>query len=121
VAKEGGAVAAETQVAAGIIAGAKANKIATRAKPIDIVRIAFPLVSRDRCQHGGVTNTVSHGHRPSNAVMRGDGSRRIERPLKQGNTPTSDSIRVGATDRDHANSLRGFGARLGPVADAKNL
>jgi hypothetical protein len=45
VAKEGGAVAADTLAAAEIITGAKANKTTTRAKPIDIVRMTFPLFS----------------------------------------------------------------------------
>jgi hypothetical protein len=40
VAKEGGAVAAETLAAAGIIKGARTNKATTRTTPVDIVRIS---------------------------------------------------------------------------------
>jgi hypothetical protein len=43
VAKEGGVVAAKTLAADGIIMTAKADKIAIRAKPNDIVRMTFPL------------------------------------------------------------------------------
>jgi hypothetical protein len=48
----GGGFAAETLTTAGIAITVGTNKIATRAKPIDIVRMVFPLASRDRYQHG---------------------------------------------------------------------
>jgi hypothetical protein len=70
VAKEGGAVAAETLAAAEIIMSGKANRIAAPAKPVDVVRMALPLVSRDHCRDRGRNEERSDeapylsGHRP---------------------------------------------------------
>ena len=98
MAKEGGTVAAETLAAVGIIMGAKADKIATRVKLVDTVRIAFPLVSRDRCEYRGATKSGPTKQRTSRGVGLGSALRRaISRSGSStlsdgGNTPRGDFI-----------------------------